>query len=30
MISKIGDMLKGAGFGDDNVVIQGGKTKKAN
>jgi len=30
MISKIGDMLKGAGFGDDNVVIQGGNAKKAN
>jgi len=30
MISKIGDMLKGAGFGDDNVMIQGGKAKKSN
>ena len=30
MISKIGDMLKGAGFNDDNVVIQGGNAKKAN
>ena len=28
MISKIGDTLKGAGFGDDNVVIQGGTAKK--
>ena len=28
MISKIGDMLKGAGFGDDNVMIQGGTVKK--
>ena len=30
MISKIGDMLKGAGFGDDKVVIQGGSAKKTN
>ena len=30
MISKIGDMLKGAGFNDDDVVIQGGSAKKAN
>ena len=30
MISKIGDMLKGAGFGDDNVIVQGGSAKKAN
>ena len=30
MISKIGDMLKGAGFDDDNVVIQGGSAKKSN
>jgi hypothetical protein len=30
MISKIGDMLKGAGFNDDDVVIQGGNAKKAN
>ena len=29
MISKIGDMLKGAGYGD-NVMIQGGGAKKAN
>ena len=30
MISKIGEMLKGAGFDDHNVVIQGGNAKKAN
>jgi len=30
MISKIGDMLKGAGFKDDDVVIQGGSAKKSN
>ncbi len=30
MISKIGDMLKGAGFDGDNISIQGGKAKKAN
>ena len=30
MISKIGDMLKGAGFKDDDVVVQGGNAKKAN
>ncbi len=30
MISKIGEMLKGAGFNDDNVVIQGGSAKKSN
>ena len=30
MISKIGDMLKGAGFDGDNVTIQGGSAKKAN
>ena len=30
MISKIGDMLKGAGFADDDVVIQGGSAKKSN
>ena len=30
MISKIGDMLKGAGFDDHNVVVQGGNAKKAN
>jgi len=30
MISKIGDMLKGAGFDGDNISIQGGKVKKLN
>ncbi len=30
MISQIGNLLKGAGFGDDNVVVQGGSAKKAN
>ena len=30
MISKIGDMLKGAGFDDHNVVVQGGSAKKTN
>ena len=30
MISKIGDMLKGAGFDDHNVVVQGGNAKKTN
>ena len=29
MIGQIGNMLKGAGFGDD-VVVQGGSAKKAN
>ena len=28
MISKIGDMLKGTGFADDDVMIQGGNAKK--
>ena len=28
MISQIGSLLKGAGFGDDNVMIQGGNAKK--
>jgi len=28
MISQIGSLLKGAGFGDDNVMIQGGTAKK--
>jgi len=28
MISQIGNLLKGAGFGDDNVMIQGGAVKK--
>jgi len=30
MISQIGELLKSKGFGDDNIVIQGGKAKKAN
>ena len=30
MISQIGNMLKGAGFDGDNVMIQGGNAKKAN
>ena len=30
MISQIGDMLKGAGFAGDDIMIQGGKAKKAN
>ena len=30
MISKIGDMLKGAGFSGDDVVVQGGSAKKSN
>ena len=30
MISKIGDMLKGAGFSGDDVVVQGGNAKKTN
>ena len=30
MISQIGNMLKGAGFNDDDVVVQGGNAKKAN
>jgi len=30
MISKIGDMLKGAGFDGDNINIQGGSAKKTN
>jgi hypothetical protein len=30
MISKIGDMLKGAGFNGDDIVVQGGNAKKAN
>ena len=28
MIGQIGKMLSGAGFSDDNVVIQGGSVKK--
>ena len=30
MISQIGNLLKGAGFAGDDVVMQGGKAKKAN
>ena len=30
MISKIGEMLKGAGFDDHDVVVQGGSAKKTN
>jgi len=30
MISQIGELLKSKGFGDDNVMVQGGKAKKAN
>ena len=30
MISQIGNMLKGAGFDGDNVMIQGGNAKKSN
>jgi len=30
MIGQIGNMLKGAGFADDDVVIQGGSAKKSN
>ena len=30
MISKIGDMLKGAGFSSDDIVMQGGSAKKSN
>ena len=30
MISKIGDMLKCAGFSGDDVVVQGGSAKKTN
>ena len=30
MISKIGDMLKGAGFAGDDIMIQGGNAKKSN
>ena len=28
MVAQIGNLLKGAGFGDDNVMIQGGDVKK--
>jgi hypothetical protein len=30
MISQIGKALSGAGFKDEDVVIQGGSAKKAN
>ena len=30
MVTQIGKMLSGAGFDGDNVMIQGGKAKKAN
>ena len=30
MVAQIGKMLSGAGFDGDNVMIQGGKAKKAN
>jgi len=30
MISKIGEMLSGAGFDGDNIMVQGGKAKKSN
>ena len=30
MLGQIGKMLSGAGFDDDNVMIQGGSAKKAN
>ena len=30
MISRIGEMLKGAGFDGDNVIMQGGSAKKTN
>ena len=30
MISQMGKMLAGAGFDGDNIVVQGGKTKKSN
>ena len=30
MISQIGELLKSKGFGDDNVVVQGGSAKKTN
>jgi hypothetical protein len=30
MISQIGNMLKGAGFSGDDVVVQGGSAKKSN
>ena len=30
MISQIGELLKSKGFGDDNIMIQGGNAKKTN
>ncbi len=30
IISQIGELLKSKGFGDDNVMIQGGNAKKSN
>ena len=30
MISQIGELLKSKGFGDDNIVVQGGSAKKTN
>ena len=30
MIGQIGKLLSGAGFKDDDVMVQGGKVKKAN
>ena len=30
MISQIGNLLSKAGFGEDNVMVQGGKAKKSN
>ena len=30
MIGQIGKLLSGAGFADDDVVIQGGSAKKTN
>ena len=30
MIADIGKLLKSKGFGDDDVLVQGGKVKKAN
>ena len=30
MVSQIGKLLSGAGFADDDVVVQGGSAKKSN
>ena len=30
MVSQIGKLLSGAGFADDDVVVQGGSAKKTN